>query len=283
MDTAVETLVEMAKEGDKEALEEFVGKVQDLVYGLSLRMLANPFDAEDAAQEILVKVITHLDSFRGESKFTSWVYRIASNHLLTIKKSRAENRLSAFKDLENIVDRDLSELSEPLSASPLSSEQSLVSYEIMIGCSMAMLTCLNRDLRITFILGDVFEIKSDRAVYVLNISPANFRKRLSTARALLGNFMQKKCGLINPDNPCRCYLYVNKFIKRVGKDPKNLMYAGLACRRKKDITSLEHLQEMSELQRIVTVFRSHPDYDAPEKFVKGIKELVDSGRFSLFR
>jgi len=170
MDTVVETLVEMAKEGDKEALEELVRKVQDLVYGLSLRMLANPFDAEDAAQEILVKVITHLDSFRGESKFTSWVYRIASNHLLTIKKSRAENRLSAFKDLENIVDRDLSELSEPLSASPLSSEQSLVSYEIMIGCSMAMLTCLNRDLRITFILAMFFEIKSDKAVYVFQFS-----------------------------------------------------------------------------------------------------------------
>jgi hypothetical protein len=149
----------------------------------------------------------------------------------------------------------------------------------MIGCSMAMLTCLNRDLRITFILGDAFDIKSDKAVVILDISPETFRKRLSNARALLRNFMQKKCGLINPDNPCRCYLYV----KNVGKDPKNLMFTGLPCHGRKKFAVPEHLQGMSELQRIVTVFRSHPDYAAPEKFVEGIKELVNSDRLSLFR
>jgi len=283
MDTKLETLVELAKEGNKEALEETVLKVQDLVYGLSIRMLANPLDAEDAAQEILVKIITHLNSFRGESAFTSWVYRIASNHLLTIKKNKAKNRLSNFKDLENIIDRDLSELSGPLPPAHLSPEQSLISYEIMIGCSMAMLTCLNRDLRITFILGDVFEIKSDKAIYILNISSAAFRKRLSNARVLLGNFMKRKCGLINSDNPCHCYLYINQIIKKVGTDPKNLIFTKLPCHIGKNIAIPEHLQQMSELQRIVTVFRSHPDYAAPEKFVKEIKGLVCSGKFSLFK
>jgi len=82
MGSAIESLVVRAKEGDQNSLEELVRNIQDLVYGLALRMLSHPADAEDATQEILVKVVTHLGSFRQESAFTTWVYRIASNHLL---------------------------------------------------------------------------------------------------------------------------------------------------------------------------------------------------------
>ena len=88
MGSAIESLVERAKEGDQNALEELVRHIQDPVYGLALRMLSHPADAEDATQEILVKVVTHLVSFRQESAFTTWVYRIASNHLITNNKRR---------------------------------------------------------------------------------------------------------------------------------------------------------------------------------------------------
>ena len=73
MEPAIETMVEQAKEGHKDALEALIRSIQDRIYGLSIRMLYHPADAEDATQEILIKVITHLDSFRGESAFTTWV------------------------------------------------------------------------------------------------------------------------------------------------------------------------------------------------------------------
>src|SRR5512139_3644606 len=90
--TDFERLVELAKEGRKEALEELVRGIQDRVYNLALRALFLPADAEDATQEILIKVITHLADFKGESRFTTWVFRIATNHLLTTQKCRAEKR-----------------------------------------------------------------------------------------------------------------------------------------------------------------------------------------------
>ena len=71
----LEWLVEAAIEGDKKALEDVILKIQDKIYGLALRMLYNPSDAEDAAQEILLKIITHLSTFRGESAFTTWIYQ----------------------------------------------------------------------------------------------------------------------------------------------------------------------------------------------------------------
>jgi DNA-directed RNA polymerase specialized sigma24 family protein len=62
---SLETLVESAREGGRDALGELVRRIQDPVYRLALRALFLPADAEDATQEILVKIITHLSAFRG--------------------------------------------------------------------------------------------------------------------------------------------------------------------------------------------------------------------------
>jgi len=63
---------------------------KERVFGLAVRMLGHPVDAEEATQEILIKIITHLSAFRQESTFTSWIYRIAANYLLVTRKRRAE-------------------------------------------------------------------------------------------------------------------------------------------------------------------------------------------------
>ena len=68
----LQILVDQAVAGDKKALETLVSQMQDMVFNLSLRMLGTFADAEDAAQDILLKMITHLSSFRGDSSFTTW-------------------------------------------------------------------------------------------------------------------------------------------------------------------------------------------------------------------
>ena len=80
-------LIDKATSGDEKSLETIIASVQDLVFNLSLRMLGVFPDAEDATQEILLKVITHLSSFKKESSFSTWVFSIASNHLKNYKKS----------------------------------------------------------------------------------------------------------------------------------------------------------------------------------------------------
>src|ERR1043165_9249856 len=82
--------VRAAAAGDAEAGRGVVEAVQDRVYRLALRMLGHPADAEDAAQEILVIVVTHLGAFRGESAFMTWVWRIAANHLGRVRRGRRE-------------------------------------------------------------------------------------------------------------------------------------------------------------------------------------------------
>src|SRR6266852_1838616 len=83
IEPSLDQLVELARDGNEEALVAVVRAIQDRIYNLALRMLWHPSDAEDATQEILLKVITRLRQFRRESTFMTWVYQIATNHLFT--------------------------------------------------------------------------------------------------------------------------------------------------------------------------------------------------------
>src|SRR5260370_6764445 len=84
-----EELVSRAQTGDKDALDKLVRRHQPWVFNISIRMLWHREVAEDATQEILIKVVTKLSTFRGQSQFRTWLYRIAVNHLLNVRKSEA--------------------------------------------------------------------------------------------------------------------------------------------------------------------------------------------------
>src|SRR5213080_1847366 len=96
-------LVEQAKNGDRAALEKLILRHQAWVYNIAVRMVFRPHDAEEVTQEVLVKVITRLSTFRGESTFRTWLYRIAANHVLNMKRRWAETR-KTFADYGAAID-----------------------------------------------------------------------------------------------------------------------------------------------------------------------------------
>jgi len=280
METSLEDLVQQAKDGKKEALEALVRGIQDRVYGLALRMLGYPADAEDAAQEILVKVVTHLDSFRQESEFTTWVYRVAANHLLTTRKRLAENQAVSFEDYEALLEI---ELAAQWPESIPEAERSLIVQEVMLSCTHGMLLCLDRPHRVTYILSEIFDISSRQGAYILDISPATYRKRLSRARERIQTFMLNNCGLVHPENRCHCDRVAPQTIQTNEIDPKHLLFAGHRCRAKGVGLSMEYLQELDSLQRVAALFRNDPDYAAPEAFLESLKELINSGQVRFFQ
>src|SRR2546426_11000065 len=86
--------VARARGGDRDALEELVRRHQPWIYNIAVRMLAHPQDAEDATQEILIKALTRLSSFEGRSSFRTWLYRLVVNHVLNMRRGRAERPLT---------------------------------------------------------------------------------------------------------------------------------------------------------------------------------------------
>src|ERR1700737_3387135 len=91
-----QSLVIRARSGDRKALEELVQRHQGWIYNIAVRMLYHPQDAEDATQEILLKAVTSLSSFEGRSSFRTWLYRMVVNHVLNMKRGRAEQTIISF-------------------------------------------------------------------------------------------------------------------------------------------------------------------------------------------
>jgi hypothetical protein len=88
--------------------------------------------------------------------------------------------------------------------SPGDTEQSMLIEEVKIGCSMAMLQCLDRPHRIAFVLGDIMELSGPEAAEVLGIEPPLFRKRLQLARDAVLAFTRSHCGLVADTAACQC-------------------------------------------------------------------------------
>src|SRR6188474_2990729 len=98
-------LAEGAKNGDRAALEHLVLRHQAWIYNIAVRMVFHPQDAEEVTQEVLIKVITKLSTFKGESKFRTWLYRIAANHVLNMKRRDAEPLTLSFASYGEAIAR----------------------------------------------------------------------------------------------------------------------------------------------------------------------------------
>jgi RNA polymerase sigma factor (sigma-70 family) len=270
-------LVARAVDGDKAALEEVIRLLQDPLYRLALRMLRRPSEAEDATQEILIRVLTRLATWRGEAKLLTWAYRVGVNYLLNLRRrsgSGAESiSFDEFRDdlADGLADADFR-----------GPEARLLAEEVRLSCTQSMLQCLQRHERIAFVLGEIFELTSTEAAWILETTPAAYRKRLERARKRIRGFMESTCGLVNPEAPCRCARRVPKAIAIGRIDPDRPVFTTHPVTTSgRDV--VEAAAQIESLHDAAAVLRAHPDYAAPQSRVDAIVALLQSGRFSILK
>lgn len=213
-------LVKASLDGSKKALGELIERHQPFIYNVAWKMVLNPQNAEDITQDVLIKVITKLSQFDNKSQFRTWLYRIVVNHILNCKKQFRELQFTDFETVGKVIDSlPDNEFFE--------NEQTIfvdATEDVRISCTAGMLLCLDREQRITFILGAIFNIDHKLGAEILEITPDNFRQRLSRARKDLHSFMHNKCGLVNKNNPCRCPKKTKAFIDNGWTFPDNLQF-----------------------------------------------------------
>ncbi len=258
-------IIAAAKAGNKNALETIILEIKDLVYNLSLKMLLFPADAEDATQEILVKVITSLSTFKGTSQFTTWVYRIATNYLLTTKRNHAKRRTMSFEAYAKQIDKGQTAV---VNYTQNEGELSLLEEEVKMSCTQGLLLCLKKEARMIYILAEILDFNSTEGAAILAISAANFRQQLSRARTKIRHFLQQKCGLANPDNPCRCNRKINFLIEAQMIDPQLLRYANFTNR------SIDLIEKIDKLGRVTAIYRSVPTIKSPDRLIKKMQETI---------
>lgn len=209
-DASDESLIASALKGDKKSLNQLLKKHQDYIFNIALKMLNSVPNAEDVTQEILIKIVTNLSNYNAsKASFRTYIYRITFNHILNVKKSPIENQEVTFDTFFNFI--------ESVPSIELTDEE--VTFmgenidEARVSCTAGMLMCLSREQRLIYIIGDIFKINHNLASEIFQTTPSNFRKKLSRSRADLHQWMHKKCGLINKENPCRCKSKTKKFIE----------------------------------------------------------------------
>ena len=269
-------LVSLAKGGSRADLEELVARHQTWIYNLALRMVHHPEDAKDATQEVLIKLFTRLSTFDGRSSLRTWLYRIVVNHLLNMKRSRAESRGITFEEYGRALDDTPdAELPDP-HAVPV--DVQLLVAEARIGCTSGMLLCLDREQRLIFILGGIFGVSDVVGAELLELSRDNFRQKLSRARRDLQNFMQDKCGLVNTANPCRCAKKTRGFITAGHVDPNNLRFAQERVTHVRDVAARVTAEITGLDAAYAEVYRDHPFQKSPN-FVAALRELLNQPEF----
>jgi RNA polymerase sigma factor (sigma-70 family) len=265
----VEDLVQLAVGGDRDALDELVRGLQGDIYGLALRMLWNREDAEDATQEILVRTVTRLSQFDFRSRLKTWVYRIAVNYILDVKKSPVERMHLTFERFGDDLVDGLS------SDGPTDSERSLLTEEVKIGCTLGMLQCLDRPHRLAYVLGEILDLSGPEAAEALGISPDLFRKRLQHARAAIEAFTRSYCGLASDSATCACHRRVPAALRLGRVTPDALDFA-------RQPTSYQETRELvrraEEARWALQVHRStHPRASAVD-FARRLAQSLDSTR-----
>ena len=174
-------LIKAAAGGDVKAFEALIEEHKKTVYNISYRMSGNYDDAMDMSQEIFIKLFKNIGKFRGKSKFSTWVYRIATNTCLDeMRKIKNKTAYSLDSEIETDEGSFTAEL-EDKSPTP---EDALQAVEIKDAINEA-LKRLSDDHRQVVILRDIQNMSYDEIAVILNCSVGTVKSRLSRGRRAL--------------------------------------------------------------------------------------------------
>lgn len=177
-------LVESAQQGDKEALAQIIRLTQTDVYTLALRLVGDPDEALDVAQEAYVRALRGLKKFRGESAFSTWLYRVTANTAYTYKTKARRRRAESLEAMRSDARFDV-KTSEP---GPERIAMGTIAYEDVV----AALDRLSPGARAVVVLKDVYGLTHEEIADSLGISVTACKVRLCRARQRLKEILTSK-------------------------------------------------------------------------------------------
>lgn len=171
--------IEKVRRGDADAFGYLVEKHQKLVYNLALKMLGSPEDAEDAAQEAFIKAFRSIESFRGESKFSVWLYKLTNNVCLDMLRKKRDATVSLSVEDENGEDSEIE-----ISDERFSPDEVYEKKEMREALHKALVE-LDEDFRSVLVLREVNGLSYDEIAEALSLDPGTVKSRIFRARKKL--------------------------------------------------------------------------------------------------
>jgi RNA polymerase sigma-70 factor (ECF subfamily) len=182
-------LVRRLRQRDERAFEEIVRLYRDKVFGLVLRMVGNREEADDLAQEVFITVLKSIHTFRGDSKFSTWLYRIAANHTKNRMKYLHRRAYKTTSELDDVAEGALVQRG----AEGRTPESTLAGAQLDRAVQDAI-ALLDEDHREIVVLRDMEELSYEEIVEITGLAEGTVKSRLHRARVALRDHVQKRLG-----------------------------------------------------------------------------------------
>jgi len=269
----IEDTVAAACRGDAAALDAVIRSVRPLVHAVAVRMLWNGADAEDATQEAMLRIVTGLAGFRRRSAFSTWVYRIAANTVVSFRRSSMENAGWTFDRFGEDLGSGLEHLAVDASATP---EEAVLVEEIRIGCTLGMLQCLDRPSRLAYVLGEIMEIEAREAAKILGVSEPAFRKRHQRARERIEDFTRRWCGIVSEEASCRCPKRLSTALRQGRVVPGEPAFVPDDAMPRRHDAVVRAIRALDESRRVVALHRLTDRFRMDDRRLREIDALLET-------
>lgn len=181
-----EQLVERAQEGDRCALGELIGRYEQRTYNLAYRLMGNHADACDAAQEALVRVCVRLHNFRGDSQFSTWLYRVVTNTCLDELRRRGRTRCTSLDEALPLDEGSVPRQAADDADGPVEYAER---HEVQAAVQRAIMR-LPYDYRVVVILRDLYDLSYQEIATALGTTLGTIKSRLHRARQALRGIIE---------------------------------------------------------------------------------------------
>jgi RNA polymerase sigma-70 factor (ECF subfamily) len=235
------------------------------LYGLIYKMSENAHDTEDILQNTFIKAYTKSNQLKNESSISTWISRIAINEGKRYLKSWRKLPVISITNNLGITEKDFF---EQLEFQPDFNDQ-LIQEEMREKCLRGFLRCLPQNMRVCFLLKTCLELKNSEIAEVMEITESYAKVMLYRARKKLKDMLEYRCSLVDPQKPCKCYLWI-KYMKDNGLPiPKQ----GVEYRSEE--LKKEYFQKMSLLKKLEFLYRVEGRLSYQE-FIKKLKNISPS-------
>jgi RNA polymerase sigma-70 factor (ECF subfamily) len=190
-----EQLVARLRAGDDAAFDQLVSRYQDKVYGLALRLSGNASDAEEILQDAFLQVYRKIGQFRSEAKFSTWLYRIATNSALMHRRSNKRHIAEPLDDyLPKFSDEGHIDFAANAGLDLADRADDLLERKEIAEKTLAAVARLSDTYRETFVLRDIEGLSTEEVSEILGIDPGVVRTRLHRARLMMRGFLGELVG-----------------------------------------------------------------------------------------
>jgi RNA polymerase sigma-70 factor (ECF subfamily) len=184
-------LVRRLQQRDERAFEEIVRRYQHKVYNLVYRMIGNREEAEDVAQEVFVTVFKAVDTFRGDSKLSTWIYRIATNHCKNRLKYLGRRSYKSTGEFDESAERELAGAPASAVRPHVDGPDAVLEGMQLERLVQAGIAALEEEHRVLIVLRDVEDLSYDEIGAITGLAEGTVKSRLHRARLALKEHMAK--------------------------------------------------------------------------------------------